>query len=435
MRIGNRTVRVLVALAGVFFGLQAASAGLPDGGTITLTLGTTDQIQWVTGSTTLTQAIKDKRDVTGASKDACALALVGPELLTITSPQGKVVGFNNQKDWIGIRDQSRGVDCGRSVTGQTLKIALGSQISANLVVRRTSLKINAKKNAIIRAVVNLNGSTQTFTLKTGLSATGQPNPPFLQFCNAGVSDSSPDSNANCPAWEFDGAWKDITFYTDAGEWSLASGSSTFSLAEFSGLLGCDASNRDIDEIMATNGLTSSGYRLGNVADPQLSEPTPSCVIVPYVFTATCPAGITVPPGSVCTNFVYDPLNQGTHMAFYFQWKWPPEAFPLSGDIDDIRETLQFFLNGNTVGFELNLCPEIRPQFDDAGTPDDPTDDVFTGIDPNPLYAPHDQDTSLGAPGTQAGCLITRDVIHSGTRVLLIEGAYVQGDYVGSRSVN
>jgi hypothetical protein len=422
-------VRALCVLAGVFVGAQVAWADLPSGGTVYIKLGYVDMVKWVKPDHTIvTQFIKDKRDLTGSSKDACALALGQPELLTITSPQGKTVGFNKQKNWIGIRDQSKGVDCGRLVPGQTIKLALGSYLPPNVVVRSTELQVNAKKNAVIRAVVSANGQTQTFKLRTGLSATGQPGP-NEQFCFPGRSDSNPDSSANC-TWKFNGSWDEVTFFTDVGEWSIADGFSKFELIEFTGVLGCDPANRDVVEIAGPDGLTSSGFRLGNVDDPLVPGPAPECVVVPYVYEAECPEGLTLPPDPVCTNFVYDPLNQGTNMTFFFQWNWPAEEVPASGGIDAIPETLQFFLNGAPVGVELDICPEIRPQFDDNGTADDPTDDVFTGIDP--AFPPADQEPTV--PGTQAGCLITREVIQNGEQIRLIEGAYVQGDYVGSRSV-
>ncbi len=52
---------------------------------------------------------------------------------------------------------------------------------------------------------------------------------------------------------------------------------------------------------------------------------PACVVVPYVVSPTCPDGFT----GTCTNFVYA-LDQGTHMAFAFQWEWPAEAIPAGG---------------------------------------------------------------------------------------------------------
>jgi hypothetical protein len=423
-----RAALVAVALSLVS---GATWAQLPAGGTLYLELGAVDQFRWVgPGATpeTLTQSIKDMRDITGKSNDACKLALASsPQLATLTSASG-TVGFNNQKDWIGVREQSRGVDCGRLVSGQSITLALGSALSG-YAVSSSTLEINAKKNAVVRAIVSAEGSSKTFVLKTGLSATGTPGP-NEQFCFPGVSDSSPDSRANC-AWSFGGPWTSVTFVTDAGEWSLASGTSasSFTLIEFSGLLGCPSiGGEEIPEVLGPNGLRTSGYRLENAADPLIEEPTPSCVVVPYVYSATCPAELNLPPETACTNFTYDPLNQGTHMAFYFRWNWPPEAVP-AGGIDDLEETLQFFLNGNSIGVELDICPEIRPMFEDPNnTPDDPTDDVFLGVDPD--YPPADQDTTV--PGTQAGCLITRQVIQNGIEVLVVEGAYVQGDYLARR---
>jgi hypothetical protein len=142
--------------------------------------------------------------------------------------------------------------------------------------------------------------------------------------------------------------------------------------------------------------------------------------VPYIYSATCPAGLGLPADSVCANLVYDPLDQGDNMAFYFTFNWPPETVPPS--IDDIDETIQFFQNGSNVPVDLDFCPGLIPLFDLDGN--------FTGIDPLSVLPP-DQDGNA-SNGHQFGCLITREVTHDGETVQIVEGAYVQGDYIASR---
>ena len=54
---------------------------------------------------------------------------------------------------------------------------------------------------------------------------------------------------------------------------------------------------------------------------------------------------------------------------------------------------------------------------------------MTGVDP--AHPPFDQDSSL--PGTQAGCLISRQANQVGDEIQVTEDAYVQGDYAARRN--
>ena len=182
-----------------------------------------------------------------------------------------------------------------------------------------------------------------------------------------------------------------------------------------GQLGCDTNNNAFGTTGA-DALLVNGTRLGNVNDPPSSTP-PNCEIVPYVVSATCSDGAT----GTCTNFIYDPLNQGTHMAFVFHWEWPLESIPPLG-IDAIQNTVQLFINGSTTPLELDLCPEIVPDFAGDGT--------FIGLAPGSL-PPDDQEFPT-PPGTQAGCLVRRIVKQVGGQIQVIEDAYVQGDYTATR---
>ena len=121
-----------------------------------------------------------------------------------------------------------------------------------------------------------------------------------------------------------------------------------------------------------------------------------------MISSTCPDGFS---GS-CTNFVYDPLHQGTHMAFVFHWEWPLEDIP------------------NPLPVELDFCSEIVPEFAEDGT--------FIGLaDGSP--SPPDQEPAITAPGTQAGCLVRRTVKQVGNQIQIVEDAYVQGDYAARRN--
>jgi hypothetical protein len=112
--------------------------------------------------------------------------------------------------------------------------------------------------------------------------------------------------------------------------------------------------------------------------------------------------------------------QGTHMAFAFHWEWPLEAIP-AGGIGQISNTEQLFLNGTPL--DLDLCPEIIPEFDEDG--------ALIGLAPT-SPPPFDQETP-NPPGTQAGCLVRRTVEQVGGQIKIVEDAYVQGDYAARRN--
>ena len=197
-------------------------------------------------------------------------------------------------------------------------------------------------------------------------------------------------------------------------------SQQFSVVQQAGNLGCTSSNNAFGTT-GTSGLALNGTRLQNTDDPAPDavggSPAPQCVVVPYVVSTTCPAGFS----GTCTNFVYDPLNQGTHMAFAFHWEWPLEAIPPLG-IGAIANTQQLFLNGNATPLELDLCSEITPEFAVDGT--------FTGLADGSL-SPADQEPTTA--GTQAGCLVRRTVKQVGDQIQIVEDAYVQGDYTARRN--
>ena len=165
------------------------------------------------------------------------------------------------------------------------------------------------------------------------------------------------------------------------------------------------------------GLALNGTRLPNVTYRERIRRR-HAGNVPYVVSPTCPVGVT----GTCTNFTYDPLDQGTRMAFAFHWVWPLEAIPPLG-IQAIPLTGQLFLNGSTTPLNLDVCPEIIPAYGVGGT--------FTGLavgSPSPI----DQESPTPV-GTQAGCLVRRTVQQVGNQIQLIEDAYVQGDYAARRN--
>jgi hypothetical protein len=195
-------------------------------------------------------------------------------------------------------------------------------------------------------------------------------------------------------------------------------SQQFSVVQQVGNLDCPGGNNAFGT--SGSGITLNGARLDNVSDPEApgGSAPPACVVVPYVVSPTCPDGFT----GTCTNFVYDPLDQGTHMAFAFRWEWPAEAIPMGG-IEAIANTQQLFLNGSPTPLELDLCPEIIPEFDEDG--------ALIGLAPS-SPPPFDQEVP-NPPGTQAGCLVRRTVEQVGGQIRIVEDAYVQGDYAARRN--
>ncbi len=423
MKKSRLAIRLFSTLLATFtltaaIGVHADTSPVVPKGVLTLQLGAVDQFIW--GPTQQTQAITGTR---------CALS-TGSTLMAVTTT-ASIPGINS--DSIGIAGTaSSGVPCGRVSVGEgALRLTLGSAL-AGLVVTKGSFDMEVKKNAVIKAVTydQVGGApSQTYYLVTG---TSKNNPQYSQLPNADLtsschSDSGPDSGAsdNC-RWNITGQWTKIEFSALVGEFGLeggadGSGATTFDVGQVGdGFLGCPTSQESNVILPPPDPVpgqpTISGTRLGNVDDPNAPGGAPECVAVPYDISTTCPTGVT----GACTNFEYDPLSQGTNMTFSFHWEWPPEVIPVGG-IEGVDPTVQFFINGNPVGVELDFCPEIVPQYDDG---------VFIGIDPaHPVI---DQDS---AAGTQAGCLLSRQVkqLDEPNKIQVIEDAYVQGDYAARRN--
>ena len=305
--------------------------------------------------------------------------------------------------------QSFQLDCSNPVT----KISAAS-CSVNFV---TSPKDAFIGSTITGASLNSTGAPVTVQLLPASNGTAVSVVASPAACAAGTSPVTTDATGVAQI-AFKGAASGACTLTvsAAGYGSVVS--QQFAVVQQAGDLDCPGGANAFGTTGA-NGLVLNASRLDNVTDPT-TDPAgsapPACVVVPYVVSATCPTGVT----GTCTNFVYDPLNQGTHMGFAFHWKWPLEPIPPNG-VNGVAPTLQFFINGNAVGVDLDICPEIVPQYDSNGN--------LTGIDPT--KPPFDQDSSV--PGTQAGCLITRTTQQVGDKVQVTEDAFVQGDYAARRN--
>jgi len=392
-----------IASADLASAATTVTDGLPVESILYLDLGASDQFRWVKPDTPV--ALESVTDPTKCKLTLGADPARNAQLVTVTGGGGSA-GFNGQKDWIGVAEQSKGIDCGRTGPGQSVTLALTGQL-AGKAVAYTKLQINAKKNVVVKAVLWLKGTAgQTFFFRSGLSATGTPGPNET-FCNPGVTDSSPDSRANC-AWNFNGLWDQVKFSTDTtlstaavGEWSLAGpASSEFDLVKYDGVLACANTNTTITAGNGVNSATVGGVRYAN-------SDGSSCIPIPYTLSSSCNQA-----GSCSTDFRYDPLGQGDKVAFAFQWTWPIETIP-GGGVNWIPLSQQFFSNG-AGPIPLDFC---------AGTVAVYQSGQLTGL--NGAVADQDGDNTNGV---QAGCLTKRQVQQNGTGAVLTEEAWVKGDY-------
>lgn len=412
-------VAYMTGAATPVFAADVITGGLGSQGSLYLDLGAVDEFRWVKPDASIErESVSDRKDSTGLYGDACKLALgadpLRNALLVAIATTGGTPGFSKQRNWIGVREQS-GCSCGQVSAGQSLSMALTGDLTG-YAVNHTELMISARSSVVIRADVTYPGQTlKTFYFKSGLSATGTPGPNDT-FCDAGVRERDDDDHRASCSWKFDGLWDHATFATVGyGKWAIAGPSSHFDLVKPDGVLACpgDGDNTTIDAGVAGTSPVVSGVRNPNVDSS-------ACKAIPYNLTSSCDA--TNPTNGCKTVFQYDPLGQGASMSFTFHTEWPLEVVPAPPPLAppplsyaQVKPTLQFFVNGNPAGIELNFCPEIVIN----------TDGTVTGV-------PNDQDTSAGAPGIQAGCLINRQVNQVGNKIQVIEDAYVQGDYTTLR---
>ena len=122
------------------------------------------------------------------------------------------------------------------------------------------------------------------------------------------------------------------------------------------------------------------------------------------------------------NFIYDPLDQGTHMAFRSTGYGPSKPSRRWRNRSDSAHG-QLFLNGSTTPLDLDVCPEIiaglRCRRDLHRTCGRGRRPHRSGISDTPRYSGR----LLGAPNVQ----------QVGNRSQLIEDACVQGDYAARRN--
>jgi hypothetical protein len=443
-----------LAVAGVavyLFGIMSAAA-LEPLGQLRIEFGATDQLRYVPESgPEIVVPFYNLRDATGSPRDDCTLA-VGDypdgrdtSLLAISGGDRSTVGFNVQKDWIGIREQKRGVDCGRVVAGQGLTIALGDdEALSGLMVTSAVLELSVKKNVVIDIAVSADGAAvEHYQLRTGFSVvsgegqapegesgwTTLPGTEHIFNCRP-RSDSGPDVDSSCRVAGLQGFWDTIELTTapgNEGEWSLGSGTTVFQLTAVDGVLDCGETTI-VAEDLASDGLVQL-RRLDNIDGT-------ACVAIPY----------TLSFGDQTVTFLADYLGQDESVAFEWMVTWAEEALvrpeadadePLASALALIPVSIQQFRDVDPV-FPLDLCVGT-PQYEDG---------LLTGVVPPASGFPDmspDQEVNgepiEGLPGVQYGCLLTREIDYLGEldgndayeRIQLRESGYLQGDWISSRS--
>lgn len=451
LRLLVGTARVCGLAGWLLAGSMVQAASLPSVGTVTLEFGSTDQIRYEPAAGAgFVVPIFDLRKLTGSPKDACALA-VGSDpaaadvRLLRFAPSGRnSLGFNSQKDWIGIREQKRGVDCGRVVAEQGISLSLGDHVDlAGLKVVDTVLELNVKKSVVIDVSMQTEGEPAGFVqIRSGFAVVpGEGQPPAgasgwvvapgtenIFNCNPSA-DSGPDSDASCRIEGLAGIWDTLQLSTtpgNTGEWSLGAGTSVFHLGRVDGILDCQETT-----IVAEDPDSDGSVQLRRLDNIDGS----ACVAIPY----------TLSFGNQTVTFLADYLGQDESVAFEWMVTWAPEALVRPDGPDDpsalesIPVSMQQFRDVDPA-FALDLC---------VGTPQYGLDGLLTGVDEPtsgfPDMSPDQEEDGIlqveGLPGVQYGCLLERDIDYLGElegnsayeQVRLRESGYLQGDWISSRN--
>jgi len=237
-------------------------------------------------------------------------------------------------DSLGVRSKGPGRSCGRVSGSESFTIEINNgtaQTLEGLNFDRMELDIEAKQDAVVIATTYLGDSDgEIFTLRTGGSATGEPDGTphsatstsgagATADCLQGVSDSGADSGANDNCrWTIDPAapFDTVVFSSGGGEFGLEGGEDTGSDSLF---ILTDLGVLDCGETVETGDAAGLGdpYVVITRGDQPGTE---ECLLKEYFLTSSDEAGEVV-DGS--QSFTFAPSGQA-NASFVMTVKWVPE---------------------------------------------------------------------------------------------------------------
>jgi len=433
----------LLPLLLVGAGLANAATPLPSGGTLYIEFGDNDQIRWDHDNDSGTMddivPIDNLRDLGGfgpPSQTDCVLALDGVNATTsdlLSFSSAGTLGFNDTKDEIGIREQKRGVDCGRVTRGQSITLAL--EVAFKAV--RSQIGLTVKKNVIVEGRFSVDGGTaEVIEIRTGNSVVdgiGHPPPgetdpsrwdasgpvnSLIYNCNP-FSDSGSDNDASCVISDIPLIWDTLELATVGprdGEFALGASSSIFELASVSGTLFCGETT-----ITALDTATGAFGELRRLENPEETEFCGACEAIPYSLTwngntlefiadyegsTTTPQycaafefNIAFAPYSIAADRPATPVVAQEPLP-----DPPPDPDPflstVTGQLEDLRIVQQFL--PTDPEYYLDTCVGT-PVFHTANGPGTPPAYLAGDLQEMDFTGVTVPDLSGGLPGTQYGC--------------------------------
>ena len=423
----HRPVHLL--LATLLLSGAVAHAETPSPSVIELELGATARI--TSDGTPALLAIRDLEEITGRSRDKCILAIGDDatmrdprdESLVEISGSGEL-GFAKNRNWIGLRPQNRGIDCGRLQEREWITLGLGSSIPENKLIESATFSLRLKGSVHIDIeATTAGGNADSYQVRSGTavvenvgSSTGDGG-----VFNCPIRpDSAPDDEASCKFTIDQGFYGAFTLTTRSGEWSLGNGTTSFRLGE---ALNCG-------ESLTTDFPGGDGVvtltRLDNAEEAETCSPIPATL------------RWNAQQGANEFEFLADYSDQSS-ATFFWEVEWPEEApngaerpAPMEEPFTDesfpdefkrtftsqIRPTLQRFRDDDEQFF-IDMC---------RGT---------TTRDEEGNFLAHEGDFPdlSSAPGTQYACWLTRSIEHrDGNKIRVTETGYLQGDWVATRTL-
>ncbi len=255
----------LVALVGALLpaGLASGADANGDPSIVLLTLGSTDQVTWMTD----TQAITTK-----GNKCTPVTFAASPEILEVTATGGEL---GIVKDGLGVKSSNDGAGdpCGRveAEDGEAISVALGSHLDGYLM-SAVDVDLELKFNATVEVLFKLEGATVSTTSFTGSG--GSDDGPDSGDGDNYRFDFRPTSGGNQVLFDevvFDPSAGAISLEggadgTDKGSLDTASNSSQFEVVKsFDGQITCGdvvtIDDSDVPEVVGV--VTMQALKLGS----------------------------------------------------------------------------------------------------------------------------------------------------------------------------